>query len=174
MGLKAHHAVDNVGADFFQRACPGNIGLFIEAGLKLDQYRDFLAGFGGPRQGLSDRRGRAYPIKRHLDGKNFRVEGRFFDETRHGLEGLIRMENQHVTVANRAPHVRYPVKRGHGQRYLRPILETRHVHCGIELKQVRKGSEAFSRIKIFRRQLELIDQLIDYLMGQVRIVLQAH
>ena len=106
--------------------------------------------------------------------KNLRVQRRFFDETRHGVERLVRMENQHVAVANRAPQVRYPVERRHRQRYLRPVLEARHIHRGIELKQVGKGGEAFAWIKIFRRQLELVDQLIDYLVGQVRVVLQAH
>jgi len=103
-----------MGADFFQGARPGNVGLLVEARLELDQNGHFLACFGGAGQRLSDGRRGADAIERHLDRQDFRILRRFFDEARHHIEGLIGMKHQNVAAPNRAPDIGRTVEGRYG------------------------------------------------------------
>ncbi len=90
-------------ADFFQGACPADIGFLIEARLEFDQHGHFFARFGGPRQSLRNGRIGAHPIERHLDRQHFGIFGRFFDEMSHSVERLIRMKDHDVAAPYRVP-----------------------------------------------------------------------
>ena len=52
VGLVTDHAVNHMGADFFQGARPGDIGFLIETRLQLEKHRHFFACFGGAAQRL--------------------------------------------------------------------------------------------------------------------------
>src|SRR6266508_4811921 len=82
MGFVADQSVNHVSADLFERSSPRDIGLLIEARLKLNQDRYFFAGFGGARQRLSNGRIRTDSIQSHFDGQDSGIFCRFFDEMR--------------------------------------------------------------------------------------------
>ena len=54
MGLVSEDAVGDVGSGFFQRMGDADVGLFIEAGAKLDEDGDLLAMLGGADEGLDE------------------------------------------------------------------------------------------------------------------------
>ena len=71
-------------ASIFQRACPADVGSFIEAGFQLDYNRNFLA-LCCLHQGAHDRRVFIGPVERLPDGKHLRVVGCGLDEGNYGL-----------------------------------------------------------------------------------------
>jgi hypothetical protein len=85
VGLVADETVHHVGADLFQRACPPDVGLLVEARLQLDEDGDLLAALGRAGERLGDRRGRTHPVERHLDGQHLDVDA---DARPQGVEKL--------------------------------------------------------------------------------------
>src|SRR5919109_2071852 len=110
MGLVTHQAVHHVGAYFFQRSRPCDVGLLIEARLELDQNRNLLAGLRRLSERVGDRRSRTDAVKRYFDRQYLWIFCRFFDEAGHGIERLVRMKNQDIAAANGAPNVRRSIE----------------------------------------------------------------
>ena len=172
--LEAGEAVDDVRAHFLKSARPPDIRLLVEARLQLHEDRDLLAVLHGGAQRVSDGRGRAHPVERHLDREHLGVRGSLPHEARDGVEGMVRVVHQDVPRADGAPDVRRALERGHGMRRLRPVLEPRHVHRRVELEEVREGREALALVEVLRGQLQLVQQGRQDVGRQVAVVLQAH
>src|SRR5437867_10006744 len=99
--LQTCEAIQDMGAGLFQRSRPTDVALFVESRGELHQDRNLLPGLRGPDQGTQYRRARpAYPIQRLLDGKHVRILGRGLQEFDHGIEGLVGMMEQDISLSN--------------------------------------------------------------------------
>ena len=106
VGLEAGDAIDDVHAHLFQRLRPVDVGLLVEAGFQLEHADDLLAALRGPDQGADERRVVAGPVDGQLDGEHIGITAGLGDEPLHrGREGVVRMVDQNVALADDAEHV---------------------------------------------------------------------
>jgi hypothetical protein len=148
--LEVRQAVDDVRAHRLERARPADVGGVVEASLELDEHRDLLPVLGGLGQRHRDRRRGADAVERHLDREHLRVDGRLLDEPRDRVERLIRVLHQHVSGADRRPHVHRGFELGHRTRRTRRVLEEGRVHGPVELEEVGERREARARVEVVR------------------------
>ena len=148
--LVAHHAVDDVGAHFFQRPRPADVGLLVEARLQLDQHRHLLAVLHRGVERMRDRRGRAHAVERHLDGQHLGIDGGVAHEAGDRVERVVGVMDQHVARADGAPDVGRALEGRHRVRRLRLVLQPRHVERAIELQQVGERREALALVEVLR------------------------
>ena len=103
--LQSEHTVDDLRAHVRQPLRPVDVGLLVEARHQLDDDRDFLAAPRGLDQRLHQHRVDARAIDRLLDRDHVRIVGRLADELDHRLEGLERVVQQDVVLAQRSEQV---------------------------------------------------------------------
>ena len=104
--LEADQPVDDVRAGPLQLAGPDDVGLFVEAGLDLDQDHDLLAALGGPDERLHQRRVAGRPVQRLLDRQDIGIVGGLGDEPLDGRgERLVRVVDQDVAGPDGREHV---------------------------------------------------------------------
>ena len=149
-----------------------DIGLLVEARLQLDEHGDLLAHLGGARERLRDRRGRAHAVERHLDREHRGIRRRLLHEAGDHVERVIRVMDQDVALADRAPDVGRALEGGDRVRRELPLLQARPIHRGIELGQVGEGGEALLFREVGGGQLELAHQRGQDVQGQIRVVLE--
>src|SRR5262249_16013770 len=103
--LETGKAEDDVDARFFEGTGPDNVSFLVEASTQLYDGRYLLAVVGGALQGGDDRRIAAGPVERLLDGQHALVVGGGLDEVDDVAERFVRMVNQDIARADRAPLV---------------------------------------------------------------------
>ncbi len=98
--LELEKAVDHLDASAFEIARPFDVGLLVEAGLQLDHDRHRLAGLGRVFQRLDDRRALARAVERPFDRHDVGIGGRLLQELEHDVEGLVRVVDHDVLLAD--------------------------------------------------------------------------
>ena len=98
--LKLDEAVNDLDARAFEVARPFDVGLLVEARLELDHDGDGLAGLGGLLQRGHDRRALARAVERPFDRHDVGIGGRLLQELQHHVEGLVRVVDENVLLAD--------------------------------------------------------------------------
>ncbi|MDQ0775695.1 hypothetical protein QF026_004161 [Streptomyces aurantiacus] len=179
VGLEADEAVDDVAARLLQLLGPLDVGLFVEAGLDLDQDQYLLAGFGGLDERVDDRGVAGGPVQGLLDGEDVRVLGRLLQERLDGgREAVVRVVQEDVPFPESGEYVR------RGRR-----LDLREVAVGArdELRELQLGpvegadaeetgevQGARQRVHLGLGDLQLPYQQVEYVPVDGLLDLQAH
>ena len=178
--LQPDHAVDDVDAVLLQFPGPVDVGLFVEAGLDLDQRQHLLAGHGSLDQRVHDRRIAAGPVEGLLDGEHLRVGGRLLDEPLHaGGEGVVGVLDEHVLLAQSGEDVSglaglfAECQIGVGLRQEPRVAEVLPVDIGQREQpgQVERGGQLED---LLLGDVELTHQQLEHLVLDGVLDLQAH
>ena len=105
MRLVVQEAIDHMRARPLQPPRLADIGGLVKPCLQLDQCRHRLPVLGGLAQGLDNWGIPAGPVERLFDRHHVRVHRRLLQEAHHHVEGLIRVVQQHILLADRREHV---------------------------------------------------------------------
>jgi hypothetical protein len=158
----ADHAINHMGADFFQFGGPTDIGFFVKACHQLDNDGDFLAALGGADQRLHQYRVGAGAVHRHLDCHDMRVIGRLVEEFDYRGEGLVGVVQQDIVAPDAVKDVG-ALADGLGQSlhkgrkfHVRAVYPVRHLH------QTDQVDRAFDAIEVGMGQSELGEQEVGH------------
>ena len=105
MGLVVDEAIDDMGARAFQPSRLADIRGLVKARLQFHQRGHRLAAFGRVAERGDDRAVVRGAVKRLLDRQHVRVRRRLVEKADDHVEGLIRVVEQHVLLADRREHV---------------------------------------------------------------------
>mmetsp|Transcript_9061 Transcript_9061/g.15098 ORF Transcript_9061/g.15098 Transcript_9061/m.15098 type:complete len:232 (+) Transcript_9061:120-815(+) len=114
-----------MGPRAFQTAGLADVGSFVKAGFKLHQRGDGLAVFGSFAKGFDNRGAFGRAIERLLDRHHIGVPRSLLQEAHDHVEGLIRVVQQHVFLADGGKHVAVKI-----------LYALRHTRCERRPKQV--------------------------------------
>ncbi|MDQ0991688.1 hypothetical protein QFZ74_002916 [Streptomyces sp. V3I7] len=179
VGLQTDEAVHDMAAGLLQLARPLDVGVFVEAGLDLDQDEDLLAGLGGLDEGVDYRRGLRGAVQGLLDRQYVRVGGGLLQEGLHGRgERVVGVVQQHVPGAQGGEDV------GRGRRL---DLGEVAVGAGDELRVLQLGTVyrgdaeeagevqgSRQRVHLGLADLQLTHQQVEHLAVDGLLDLEAH
>ena len=100
MRLEFDKPVYDLSAGALEGARPADIGLFVEAGLELDQCGNRLSGFCRLDQRADDGRLGRRAIERLLDGDDVGIARRLLQKLHDDVERLVRVMDNQVFLAN--------------------------------------------------------------------------
>jgi hypothetical protein len=103
--FQSDDAVDDLRADRFEALGEVDVRFLVEAGLQLDDHRDFLATPCGVLERIDDDRTDPGAIKRHADRDHLGIDGRLAQELDDRLEALERVVQQNVALLQRLENV---------------------------------------------------------------------
>ncbi len=174
MRLEADDAIDHMRAGLLQRCGPADIGLLVEPRQKLHHGSDFLACPRGIDECLQQGGVMAGAVHSLLDRHHVRVLRRLLDEIDNGGEGLIRMVQQDIAIADRAEHIRLVQQCLWQPRTERRILKIRTVDLVRHLQQAHQVDRSVNAEHVRIIQAELFLQEVGHLRRAVASHLQPH
>ena len=105
VGLEPDHTVDHHRTRSLQAAGHLQVGLFVEARAQFDHRSDLLAVTGGVHQRVDDLRVGTGAVQGLAHGEHMRVLGSLAQQVDHRREGLERVHQQDVLLADHAEDV---------------------------------------------------------------------
>ena len=100
MDFQPRRREDNLHTGFGQTLRPVDVSLFIETRLQLNHHGHFLAVMGGVDHGVDDARVFRHAINIDFNCQHAWVKRRLAQQFQHVLEGVIRIIEQHIALAN--------------------------------------------------------------------------
>ena len=167
-------------AGLLQLAGPLDVGLLVEARLDLDQDQYLLAGLGGVDQRVHDRRVAGGAVQRLLDRQHVGVGGGLVEERLHGGgEGVVRVVQQHVALAQRREDVRRRCADSTSARSRwvpatkLGVLQLGPVQPG-DREQAGQVQRPGQRVHLGVLHLQLVDEQVEHPRGDRLLDLQPH
>ena len=172
--LVAGNAVDDMRARLLQTIGQFDIGRLVEPRPEFDHHHHFLAGPGGLYQAVHQRRVRAGPVQRLLDGEHVGIDSGTVEEVHDRREGLVGMVQQDVALGDGVEYVRgldqyLGDARGEGG-----ILQLRRVDEVVHRQQALEVDRAVHLVQVFAAQLEVFQQVLREFVGAIVRRLKAH
>ncbi len=164
-------------ARLLQLPGPGDVGLFVEAGLELDEDGDLLAPLGRPDERFDDGAVARRAVQRLLDRQHLGVDGGPLDEGLDGVgERFVRVVHEHVLLGDdredvdRAVlHAHQPAGRGgHEGRF----LQVRALQA-VEAGEAAEVEETVEHVDTVGAEVELPLEQVAHLVGRPGVDLQA-
>ena len=163
VGLEADHAVDHYRAGLLQAAGQLQVGLFVEAGAQLDHRGDLLAVACRLDQGVDDLRVGTAAVQGLLDRQHVRILGGLAQQVDHRGEGLERVHQQHVELAEDVEEVFLLLQKTRDRRGEGRVLQLRMAFQAGDAEQAGQVDRAADLVQLAFGQAELLEQVV----GQV-------
>ncbi|MNH05081.1 hypothetical protein D3C79_643950 [compost metagenome] len=163
VGLEADHAVDHHRTGCLQAASHLQVGLFVEARAQLDHCGDFLAVTRRVHQRIDDFRVGTGAVQGLAHREYVRILGRLAQQVDHGREGLERVHQQNVLLADHTEDVvgvHQKLGDGRGERR---VLQLRVAVQAGDAEQAGQVDRAVDLVQLALAEAELLEQVI----GQV-------
>lgn len=171
--LRPGEAVDDVDAGGFELFGPVDVLLFVKAGLELHDGRYLLAEAAGFEKASHDGRIAAAAVKRLLDGDDVRVGCGLLQEVEHAAEGLVRVVEHQVALADRSKRVGVELERGGERR-----MEGRILECGTvdpaEPHEFAEGERHLRLEHLIGARAEMLDEEVLQALRHAALKLKAH
>ena len=174
MRLVADHAVHHVRARLLEAVGELDVRRFVEARHQLDDHGHVLAVACRLDQRLDDRGIRARPVQRLLDREHRGIARRLAQEVHDRREGLERMVQQHVLLADRREQVRRADEATRDAGRERRVLEVRPVDEVAQRGEPVQVHRAAHLVEIGLSELELLEQDVDEVRRAIVRGLEAH
>lgn len=165
VGLEADHTVDHHRTGGLQTAGQLQVGFFVEAGTQFDHRGDFLAVTRRIDQRIDDFRVRAAAIQRLTHGQHMRVFRGLTQQVDHRREGLERVQQEDVLLADHAENVFAVLQQLGNRRSERQVLQLRMAVQTGDAEQPRQVDRTIDLVQLGLGQVELLEQVIRQMLG---------
>src|SRR5580698_5292691 len=173
MRFQADDAVEHLHAGFLQITRPANIRRLVKSSFQFDDDGHFFFG-RGIDQRADDRRIFAGAVERLLDGKYVWIFRGAFDEAHDGAVRIVRVVEQHVTLAHEFENRGWAGLQSQFARHERAEFQIGARHRVVEIKDARKVWRTVDAKRLPGREAEIYDQAIDDFLIGAGFDFQAH